>query len=68
MIRPHRLDAGFLAKFAARAVEQFFAFVDDALGNRPRAGVALRPEWTARVREKDLEHAVACDDRAAVPS
>jgi hypothetical protein len=41
------LNAGLFFEFSARGVEEIFTFFDDAFRNRPRAGVAILPEWTS---------------------
>ena len=57
-----RDDAGFFAELALRGIEQVLAFVNDAFGNRPCAGVAARPERSAGMGEEDLERLVASSE------
>jgi hypothetical protein len=53
-----RHDAGFLFEFTARGVEQLLARRYHALWNRPGSIVSVRPEWTARMRQKNFERTV----------
>ena len=48
-------DAGLLQELALGGREQILALLDEALGDGPRAGIAVAPERTARVCEKHLE-------------
>src|SRR5438132_2490007 len=57
--RSRGLDAGFLEEFAPASGEGILAVVELSLGNGPRAGVLLRPEGPARMRQQHLEAAVA---------
>ena len=49
------VEAGFLAEFAHRGVNERFAGLDAALRNRPRAVVASLPERAAGMREQHLD-------------
>ena len=50
-----RHDSRLLLEFAPRGVEQILTFVDRAFRNRPRAVVAVRPERTTGMGEKNFE-------------
>jgi hypothetical protein len=52
-----RDDGRLLLKFSLRRVEQILACVDGAFRDRPCTVIAIRPERTAGMGEKDLEPA-----------
>src|SRR5690606_11742711 len=53
--RSRRPDAGLLLELPDRRRERIRAWLDQPLGNRPRAKVTLRPEGPAGMRQEQLE-------------
>ena len=52
-----RRDAELFEEFASRRGLKIFPFADFALGNRPRAEIALSPVWAAGMNKQDLDPA-----------
>ena len=50
--RAEGLDAGLFFELATGGVEEVLAFLDDALGDGPGAGVAVAPEGPAGMCEE----------------
>ena len=47
--------AGLFEEFTSGGGEEIFAVIDEALRNRPRSFILLRPERAARMREHNFE-------------
>ena len=48
-------ESGLLGELALGGSERFFVVDELTLGDGPRGGVFLRPQWSAEVDEEDFE-------------